>query len=84
MKKPTLLRMRKLLTCCLLLLGATPAFPADWKLVWSDEFEKPGLPDPAKWDYEVGFIRNDEQQYYTRNRTENARIENGIDRKSVV
>ena len=49
----------------------------DWKLVWSDEFDKPGLPDSSKWTYEVGFIRNNEQQFYTQARTENARIEDG-------
>jgi beta-glucanase (GH16 family) len=49
----------------------------DWKLVWSDEFDKPGQPDPAKWNYEEGYIRNNERQYYTRARGENARVENG-------
>lgn len=29
-------------------------------LVWSDEFDYEGLPDPSKWDYEEGFIRNKE------------------------
>lgn len=48
-----------------------------WKLVWSDEFAQPGLPDPAKWNYEKGFIRNGELQYYTVGRAENARVENG-------
>ena len=48
-----------------------------WKLVWSDEFDVPGLPDPAKWGYETGFIRNDEKQFYTEGRKENARIEDG-------
>lgn len=51
---------------------------SQWKLVWSDEFKEPGLPDPAKWDYETGFIRNNEQQYYTRERKENARVEEGM------
>lgn len=48
-----------------------------WKLVWSDEFSQPGLPDPAKWNFEKGFIRNGELQYYTVGRAENARVENG-------
>jgi beta-glucanase (GH16 family) len=56
---------------------AVPA-GSPWKLVWADEFDKPGLPDPAKWDYETGFIRNNEQQYYTRERRENARVEDGL------
>ena len=25
-----------------------------WELVWSDEFEGTGLPDPTKWTYAVG------------------------------
>jgi beta-glucanase (GH16 family) len=51
---------------------------ADWKLIWSDEFDKPGLPDPAKWTNEVGFVRNNEAQYYTQRRAENARVEGGM------
>lgn len=49
-----------------------------WSLVWADEFDKPGAPDPAKWDYEVGFVRNHEQQFFTRQRRENARVEDGL------
>jgi len=48
-----------------------------WKLVWSDEFNKDGAPDTTKWVYEVGFVRNRELQYYTKDRRENARIERG-------
>ena len=48
-----------------------------WKLVWADEFNRPGLPDAAKWTYEKGFVRNKESQYYTQARQENARVENG-------
>lgn len=48
-----------------------------WKLAWSDEFDKPGLPDPSKWGYEVGYIRNNEAQYYTKARKENCRVEGG-------
>ena len=49
-----------------------------WKLVWSDEFNYTGLPDKTKWDYEEGFVRNGEKQYYPRERLENARVENGM------
>ena len=35
-----------------------------WKLAWSEEFDKPGLVDEKTWDYEVGFIRNQEDQWY--------------------
>jgi beta-glucanase (GH16 family) len=48
-----------------------------WELVWSDEFDYTGLPDAANWDYEVGYIRNRELQYYTKARKENARVEDG-------
>jgi beta-glucanase (GH16 family) len=48
-----------------------------WELQWSDEFAVDGLPDPAKWDYEEGLVRNQEPQYYTR-RPENARVEGGM------
>jgi beta-glucanase (GH16 family) len=48
-----------------------------WKLIWSDEFEKAGLPDAAKWGHEVGFIRNHELQYYTERRIENSEVKNG-------
>jgi beta-glucanase (GH16 family) len=61
-----------------LILCNSAAAASDWKLVWSDEFDKPGLPDATKWAYETGFIRNNEQQYYTRERKENARVENGV------
>ena len=37
----------------------------DWDLVWSEEFEYSGEPNPEYWDYEIGFIRNQELQYYT-------------------
>jgi len=47
------------------------------KLVWAEEFNYSGLADPKVWSYEVGFIRNQEAQYYTEGRLENARVEDG-------
>jgi beta-glucanase (GH16 family) len=49
------------------------------KLVWSDEFDYTGLPDSTRWGYDVGGHGwgNNELQFYTANRTENARVENG-------
>ena len=45
----------------LLLLIASPAFcPGPWKLVWSDEFNTDGPPNPENWNYERGFLRNQE------------------------
>ncbi|HSU54179.1 MAG TPA: glycoside hydrolase family 16 protein [Candidatus Dormibacteraeota bacterium] len=70
--------MKLLPTVWVLTLAVTASAASDWKLVWSDEFDKPGAPDPAKWDYEEGFVRNNEAQYYTRERRENARVENGM------
>lgn len=70
--------MKGLIGALLVVLMALTANAAEWKLVWSDEFDKPGLPNAAKWDYETGFIRNHEKQFYTRARQENARVENGI------
>jgi beta-glucanase (GH16 family) len=46
------------------------------KLVWSDEFNYSGSPSPEKWDYEIGYVRNGEMQYYTK-RNENIRVEDG-------
>lgn len=46
-----------------------------WQLLWNDEFEYEGLPDESKWNYEQGRIRNNEEQYYTRAREENARVD---------
>jgi beta-glucanase (GH16 family) len=71
--------MKRSLSACLLLINlfiTVPANSQSFKLVWSDEFNGEGAPDPAKWDYELGYIRNDELQYYTKN-TSNARQHNG-------
>ncbi|MGN6439440.1 MAG: glycoside hydrolase family 16 protein [Agriterribacter sp.] len=46
-----------------------------YKLVWSDEFDKDGRPDSTKWNYEKGFVRNEEFQWY---QPENARCEKGM------
>jgi beta-glucanase (GH16 family) len=50
--------------------------PGAWTLVFSDEFDAAGAPDPTKWGYELGYIRNDEKQDYT-SRSENVRVEGG-------
>lgn len=47
------------------------------KLVWREEFNYAGLPDSSKWGYEVGYIRNEEQQYYTDARKENVQVKGG-------
>jgi beta-glucanase (GH16 family) len=61
--------------------GETSAQLPGWRLVWADEFDKDGLPDPARWDYDTARNRvgwyNNELQYYARARSENARVEGG-------
>ncbi|NEN22709.1 family 16 glycosylhydrolase [Cryomorpha ignava] len=51
----------------------------NWDLVWADEFDGSGLPDTTKWTFDIGNWGwgNSELQYYTANRTENARQEDG-------
>lgn len=46
-----------------------------YKLVWADEFDKPGPPDPKNWKFEHGFQRNEEHQWY---QPENAFCEKGM------
>ncbi len=47
-------------------------------LIWSEEFDTPGAPDPAKWGYDLGAggWGNNELQYYT-NRPDNAVVSGG-------
>jgi beta-glucanase (GH16 family) len=73
--------MRPLLTIVLFfaVLASTayaqaPQIPG-WKLVWSDEFNYRGHPDPSKWNYEEGYVRHNELEYYTVNRLANARVD---------
>jgi beta-glucanase (GH16 family) len=49
------------------------------RLVFQEEFNYDGLPDPNKWGYEVGFIRpsNKEMQYYPEARLENTFVKDG-------
>jgi beta-glucanase (GH16 family) len=46
-----------------------------YHLVWADEFGKDGAPDSTSWQYEQGFVRNEEDQWYQK---ENAFCKNGI------
>jgi beta-glucanase (GH16 family) len=57
---------------------STKSSETKWELVWEDNFDKDGLPNPEIWGYEEGYIRNREAQYYTKERPENARVENGM------
>ncbi len=64
---------------CLLLLSPLLSLSQYDILVWADEFNYTGLPDSTKWSYDVGGHGwgNQELQYYTNKRSENARVENG-------
>ena len=50
-----------------------------YELVWNDEFNYTGLPDSTLWYFEEGGNGwgNNELQYYTSKRIENAHVENG-------
>lgn len=71
--------MKRILTIlpCFAMLVSLAQTPSK-KLVWSDEFEAAGAPDPSKWDYDLGDggWGNNELQDYT-NDSKNVRVENG-------
>ncbi|CAF3842639.1 unnamed protein product, partial [Rotaria magnacalcarata] len=50
---------------------------ADWVRVWEDNFDWDGGIDLNKWEFDVGGHGwgNNENQFYTQNRIENARCE---------
>lgn len=79
---PSNRRKWSLLVAAALMLGgqSEPTEPG-YALVWSDEFDRDGLPDPAKWSWDTHANKagwyNDELQYYAADRPENARVENG-------
>lgn len=69
-------------------MGVEPTAPNEGNptLVWAEEFDYSGLPDKANWTYDVGNgcdlpcgcgWGNQELQYYSEARPENARVENG-------
>lgn len=46
-----------------------------YQLVWSDEFDQEGPPNPKKWTFEHGFVRNQELQWY---QPANAKCKDGV------
>jgi beta-glucanase (GH16 family) len=83
LKKLNLLLLVLLLTVRIQAQNADP-FSPDFKtpekkrgmeLVWNDEFNNPGKPEPANWIYEKGFVRNQELQWY---QSDNANCANGV------
>jgi len=69
----------------ILIAGAASGYAAEdqaairhypgWHLVWHDEFDTDGRPDPNHWGYERGFVRNRELQWY---QPENAVCRDGM------
>lgn len=72
--------MRLRTATAIIALSTLAAFAQDspWRLVWADEFDQGSVPNSAAWNYEEGFVRNRELQYYTKERPENVRLENGL------
>lgn len=72
--------MKPFFLCLLLLPVVLQAQQKDWKLAWADEFNYTGLPDSTRWTAETGGHGwgNNELQYYTAGREENARVANGV------
>src|SRR5208283_3187910 len=66
---------QSLVSVILLAAFATGCATSREKLVWHDEFKQNGPPNPANWNYERGFVRNDELQWY---QPENAFCTNGL------
>lgn len=75
----------KIILSSVIFLVSTMAFASNghkgWRLVWHDEFNRKGLVDTAKWSYDTQGNNwrwgNNENQYYTESRKENACVSNG-------
>ncbi|MDQ8184188.1 glycoside hydrolase family 16 protein [Pelagicoccus sp. SDUM812002] len=65
-----------ILTCFSILLTSPVAYgeSRDWHLIFADEFETDGPPNPDIWSAETGFSRNEELQWY---QLENAQVKDG-------
>lgn len=54
---------------------STPKAIPGMKLIWNDEFNTNGKPDPQYWRNEKGFVRNQETQWY---QADNAVCKDGV------
>lgn len=61
------------IVCCTSYRGHCNA--QDYQLVWSDEFNKDGCLDESIWNYEQGYARNEELQWY---QSDNAWCQGGL------
>ena len=72
--------MKKILFAAIALFTLSACAPTDgYKLVWADEFDVDGAPNPKNWTYELmrkGQVNNEEQEYV--NSLDNAWVEDGV------
>ena len=68
---------RILIACCAFaaVLSATAQATDGYRLVWHDEFDYDGRPNPDYWAFENGFVRNNEWQWY---QAQNAECRDGL------
>lgn len=52
-----------------------PENTTSYELVWSDEFDYEGSPNPEYWTSEHGYLRNEEDQWYQK---ENVKCQDGM------
>jgi beta-glucanase (GH16 family) len=59
--------------------GLQKSYAQCYELVWADEFNYTGFPDPSVWNMEVGNNNgaNSEKQWYTRNDSDNCWVDKG-------
>lgn len=67
--------MKKILSFLLLTCFLVPTFSQEWELIWEENFNNDGAVDSTVWNYEYGFVRNNELQWY---QPQNAYCKNGI------
>ena len=48
-----------------------------WKLIWSDDFSKDGIPSSQYWNFRKGFADPEKNLYYTPSNLNHARVING-------
>lgn len=77
MKTGSLLFLISILSLCFI---STTQSQNSYRLVWSDEFNYEGLPNNKKWGYDTGNDGwgNNELQFYTAKRKENATVAGGM------
>ena len=68
-------KVKRLLIVLSFIICALSYSAAERRLVWSDEFNRDGRPDSTSWNFERGFVRNHEAQWY---QEQNAWQEDGL------